>query len=53
MFALQVRPVARSSQHDVKELAASVNKRSTKISPLLDPNYNQALAFNYAGTPPP
>jgi protein-disulfide isomerase len=35
----------------MKDLAASVNKHSRKISALLDRNYNQALAFNFAGTP--
>jgi protein-disulfide isomerase len=35
----------------MKELVASVNKHSAKISGLLDRNYNQALAFNFAGTP--
>ncbi|NTA84797.1 DsbA family protein [Agrobacterium tumefaciens] len=35
----------------MKDIAASVNKHSAKISGLLDRNYNQALAFNFAGTP--
>lgn len=35
----------------MKELAAAVNKHNTRISALLDRNYNQALAFNFAGTP--
>ena len=33
------------------EIAAAVNKHSAKISGLLDRNYSQALAFNFAGTP--
>lgn len=32
-------------------IAAAVNKHNTKISGLLDRNYNQALAFNFSGTP--
>lgn len=35
----------------MKELAAAVNKHNAKISGLLDRNYNQALAFNFVGTP--
>ena len=35
----------------MEEVAAAVNKHSAKISGLLDRNYNQALAFNFAGTP--
>ena len=35
----------------MKEIAAAVNKHSAKISGLLDRNYNQALAFVFAGTP--
>lgn len=35
----------------MKEIAASVNKHNSKISGLLDRNYGQALAFNFAGTP--
>lgn len=33
------------------EIAASVNKHTSKISGLLDRNYAQATAFNFAGTP--
>ncbi|MBC7283268.1 DsbA family protein [Hoeflea sp.] len=33
------------------EIAASVNKHKARISELLDRNYNQALAFSFAGTP--
>lgn len=36
---------------EMKEIAAAVNKYTDKISGLLDRNYNQALAFNFAGTP--
>lgn len=35
----------------MKEVAASVNKHEAKISGLLNRNYSQALAFNFAGTP--
>lgn len=35
----------------MKEIAAAVNKHTAKISDLLDRNYNQALAFNFVGTP--
>lgn len=35
----------------IKQLAAAVNANNAKISGLLDRNYNQALAFNFAGTP--
>ena len=35
----------------MKEIAAAVNEHSAKISGLLDRNYSQALAFNFAGTP--
>jgi protein-disulfide isomerase len=35
----------------MEEIAAAVNKHTTKISGLLDRNYSQALAFNFAGTP--
>ncbi|MGX5719059.1 DsbA family protein [Shinella zoogloeoides] len=35
----------------MKEVAASVNKHDAKISGLLNRNYSQALAFNFAGTP--
>ncbi len=35
----------------MKAIAAAVNKHNTSISGLLDRNYNQALAFNFAGTP--
>lgn len=35
----------------MKDIAAAVNRHSAKISGLLDRNYNQALAFNFAGTP--
>lgn len=35
----------------MKEIAAAVNKHTVKISGLLDRNYNQALAFNFVGTP--
>jgi protein-disulfide isomerase len=35
----------------IKELAAAVNKNNDKISGLLDRNYNQAVALNFAGTP--
>lgn len=33
------------------ELASAVNKHTAKISGLLDRNYAQATAFNFAGTP--
>lgn len=33
------------------DIAASVNKHKAQISGLLDRNYNQALAFSFAGTP--
>lgn len=33
------------------EIAVAVNKHSAKISGLLDRNYAQATAFNFAGTP--
>lgn len=33
------------------EIAVSVNKHTAKISGLLDRNYAQATAFNFAGTP--
>lgn len=33
------------------EIVTSVNKHNVKISGLLDRNYNQASAFNFAGTP--
>ncbi|MCP8895148.1 DsbA family protein [Shinella daejeonensis] len=33
------------------EIAAAVNKHNDRISGLLDRNYNQALAFNFSGTP--
>lgn len=53
---------ARLSEEDVEkaltgaglsmqELAASVNKNNEKISGILDRNYNQALSFNFVGTP--
>jgi len=53
---------ARLSQDDIekamigaglsmKELTAAVNTHNAKISGLLDRNYSQALAFNFAGTP--
>ncbi|CAM3653261.1 DsbA family protein (plasmid) [Agrobacterium radiobacter] len=53
---------ARLSEEDVekaltgvgltmKEIAASVNKHNKKISGILDRNYNQALSFNFVGTP--
>ncbi|MDY6962020.1 MAG: DsbA family protein [Pseudomonadota bacterium] len=35
----------------MKEIAAAVNEHTAKISGLLDRNYSQALAFNFAGTP--
>lgn len=35
----------------MKELTAAVNRHNAKISGLLDRNYSQALAFNFAGTP--
>lgn len=35
----------------MKEIAASVNKNSKKISGILDRNYSQALSFNFVGTP--
>ena len=35
----------------MKEIAVAVNKNNKKISGLLDRNYNQALGFNFAGTP--
>lgn len=35
----------------MKEIATAVNKNNEKISSLLDRNYNQALGFNFAGTP--
>ncbi|WPE23101.1 DsbA family protein [Shinella zoogloeoides] len=35
----------------MKEVTASVNKHDAKISGLLNRNYSQALAFNFAGTP--
>ena len=35
----------------MKDIAAAVNEHSAKIFGLLDRNYNQALAFNFAGTP--
>lgn len=35
----------------MKELTAAVNRYNAKISGLLDRNYSQALAFNFAGTP--
>ncbi len=35
----------------MKELTAAVNTHHAKISGLLDRNYSQALAFNFAGTP--
>ena len=33
------------------EIAAAINKHNGKIAGLLDRNYKQALAFNFAGTP--
>lgn len=33
------------------EIAIAVNKHTAKISGLLDRNYAQATAFNFAGTP--
>jgi len=35
----------------MKDVIASVNKNSDRIGALLDRNYQQALAFNFAGTP--
>lgn len=35
----------------MKELTTAVNAHTAKISGLLDRNYSQALAFNFAGTP--
>lgn len=35
----------------MEALTVAVNKYSAKISGLLDRNYSQALAFNFAGTP--
>lgn len=35
----------------MKAIVASVNKHTAKIFGLLDRNYNQALAFNFSGTP--
>ncbi|SUB00644.1 Thiol:disulfide interchange protein DsbA precursor [Pannonibacter phragmitetus] len=35
----------------MEELAAAVNGNTARISGLLDRNYDQALAFNFAGTP--
>nr|WP_234913083.1 hypothetical protein [Rhizobium giardinii] len=53
---------ARLSQDDIEkaltgadlsmtELTATLNTHNAKISGLLDRNYSQALAFNFAGTP--
>lgn len=46
-----VEEVLTGAGLSMKEIAASVNKHTSKISSLLDRNYNQALAFNFVGTP--
>lgn len=61
-MAALMRTTGRLSQADIEktltgaglsmtEIAAAVNKHNGKIAGLLDRNYKQALAFNFAGTP--
>ena len=47
----EVEKALTSTGLTMQEIAAAVNKHSAKISGLLDRNYSQALAFNFAGTP--
>lgn len=46
-----VEAALKSDGISIDVLTKSVNEHSTKISSLLDRNYNQALAFNFVGTP--
>jgi protein-disulfide isomerase len=46
-----VKQLLTSAGIDLKKVAEAVRKNDKKISNLLTRNYNQALAFNFAGTP--
>jgi protein-disulfide isomerase len=46
-----VKRLLTSAGIDLKKVAEAVRKNDKKISDLLTRNYNQALAFNFAGTP--
>jgi protein-disulfide isomerase len=46
-----VKNLLTSARIDLKEVAVAVQKNDKKISDLLTRNFNQALAFNFTGTP--
>lgn len=46
-----VKRLLTSSGLDLSKIAEAVRQNDKKISDLLTRNYNQALAFNFAGTP--
>jgi len=46
-----VKSILSGAGFDLSKLAAAVNKNFTKISGLLERNFNQAAAFGFAGTP--
>ncbi|TXH85551.1 MAG: DsbA family protein [Rhizobium sp.] len=47
----QVTALLSAAGIDLGKVAAAVRQNDKKISDLLTRNYNQALAFNFAGTP--
>jgi protein-disulfide isomerase len=46
-----VKNLLTSAGIDLKQVAVAVQKNDKKIPDLLTRNYNQALAFNFTGTP--
>lgn len=46
-----IKRLLTSAGLDLSKIAAAVRQNDKKISDLLTRNYNQALAFNFAGTP--
>jgi protein-disulfide isomerase len=46
-----VKRLLTSAGLDLSKIAEAVQRNDKKISDLLTRNYNQALAFNFAGTP--
>lgn len=47
----EVKNIIKEAGVDLQKLAGIVNGNFKKISGLLERNYNQALAFNFSGTP--
>jgi protein-disulfide isomerase len=46
-----VKKIIVGAGADLQQLGSAVNANFKKISALLERNYNQALAFNFSGTP--